>query len=112
MDNAVQTGDIKFTRIEFLAYIQSIWKQAFKKLIVLSSFCKTGLTSLNPQKVFNKLPPPPTNTISDSTQLPVTLFYCTTQEMRSHILITIYDLQYQAIILENSDYLPFIWTDI
>ncbi len=40
VDNAVQTRDVEFTRVEFLAHIQSIRKQAFKKLTILSSFRK------------------------------------------------------------------------
>ncbi len=81
VDNAVQTGDVEFTRVQFLAHIQSIRKQAFKKLIVFSSFHKTGLIPFNPQVVLDKLPPLTTNTTSDLTQPPVTSPHRTTQEI-------------------------------
>ena len=95
-----------------MAHIQSILKQAFKNSIVISSFRKTGLIPFNPQVVLDKLPPPTTNTISDSTQPPVTPPHRTTQEMRSLTPITVRDLQYQATMLANFDYSPSTRTDI
>lgn len=112
MDHAVRTGDVEFTRVEFLAHIQSIRKQAFKKSTVLSSFCKTGLIPFNPQVVLDKLPPLTINTTSDSAQPSVTPPHRTTQEMRSLTPITIRDLQYQATMLANFNYLPSTRTDI
>ena len=112
MDNVVRTGDVEFRRVEFLAHIQSIRKQAFKKSTVLSSFRKTGLIPFNPQVVFDKLLLLTTNTTSDSAQPPVIPPHRTTQEMQSLTPITVRDLQYQATMLAISDYSPSTRTDI
>ena len=81
VDNAVRTGDMEFTRVEFSAHIQSIRKQIFKKSTALSSFGKTGLIPFDPQFVLDRLPPPATNTTSDSAQSSVTPPHRTTQEI-------------------------------
>lgn len=92
VDNAVRVGDVEFKRVKFLAYVQSIRKQPFKKSTVFSSFRKTGLIPLNRQIVLDRLPPPATNTTSDSAQPPVTLPHRTIQEMRIFIPTTVRDL--------------------
>ena len=112
MDNAVRTGDMEFTNVEFLTHIQSIRKQTFKKSTVLSFFHKTGLIPFDPQVVLDRLPLPATNTISDSAQPPVTSPHRTTQEMRTFTPITVCDLTYQASMLANSDYSPSTRSDI
>ena len=55
IDAKVWLGDAKFSKVEFLARITTIQKQAFKKNTILSSFRKTGLIPLNPSIVLNKL---------------------------------------------------------
>ncbi len=112
VDNAVQTGDMEFIRVEFLAHIQSIRKQTFKKSTVLSSFRKTGLIPFDPQVVLDRLPLPATNTTSDSAQPPVSPPHCTTQEMRIFTPITVCGLKYQASMLANFDYSPSTRSDI
>lgn len=94
VDNAVQTRDVEFTHVEFLANIQSIRKQTFTKSMVLSSFCKKGLIPFNPQVVFDRLPTPTTNTTSNSLQLPITPPHYITQKMQSFTPTTVYDLIY------------------
>ena len=104
---------MEFTRVEFLALIQSIRKQTFKKSRVLSSFRKTGLISFNPQVVLDRLPLLTTNTTSDFN---TTSCYphLIVQLRRCDLLTptTVRDLTYQATMLTNSDYSPSTWTDI
>lgn len=55
IDAAVRSGDAEFSKVEFLARITTIRKQAFKKNTILSSFRKTGLIPYNPSVGLNKL---------------------------------------------------------
>ena len=55
IDAAVRSRDAEFSKVEFLARITTIRKQAFKKNTILSSFRKTGLIPYNPSVVLNKL---------------------------------------------------------
>ncbi len=112
VDNAVRTGDMEFTLVEFLAHIQSIRKQTFKKSTVLSSFRKTGLIPFDPQVVLDRFPPPATNTTSDSAKPPVPPPHYTNQEMRTFTPITVCNLKYQASMLANFDYSPSTRSDI
>jgi DDE superfamily endonuclease len=51
IDDAVRTGDTKFSKIEFLAALPTIRRQAFKKSTILSAFRQTGIIPYNPDKV-------------------------------------------------------------
>jgi DDE superfamily endonuclease len=55
VDAAVRTGDMKFSKIEFLAALTNIRKQAFKKSTILSAFRKTGIIPFDPQQVIGPL---------------------------------------------------------
>lgn len=57
--------DIEFIIVEFLAHIQLIQKQTFKKSMVLLSFYKRSIISFNPPVVFDKFLPPTINTTSN-----------------------------------------------
>jgi hypothetical protein len=62
IDYATRTGYNDFNKFEFLAAINSIRQQTFKKNSILSSFREYNLIPYNPQIVLNKIqeyqPPP------------------------------------------------------
>ena len=55
INNAIRTGDIEFSKLEFLARFQHIRNQAFKKSTILSAFRETGLVPYNPEHIIAKL---------------------------------------------------------
>ena len=55
IDEAVRTGDTRFSKTEFLAYLPRIRQQTFKKSTILSAFRKTGIIPLNPAVVVSPL---------------------------------------------------------
>ena len=55
LDYIVRDGVSNITKLEFLAIIQQIRKEAFKRTTILSAFKKTGIWPLNPQLVLEKL---------------------------------------------------------
>ena len=109
IDAAVRSRDAEFSKVEFLARITTIRKQAFKKNTILSSFRKTGLIPDDPSVVFNKLQevgrdfratPEPLSLSNPSTpeRLPKDFFFTTP--------ITLKQLKLHAEALTNSDYSP------
>jgi hypothetical protein len=55
VNNATRTGCSDFNKLEFLAAITSIRRQAFKPSTILSTFRKTGLIPYNPEIVLKRL---------------------------------------------------------
>lgn len=109
IDAAVRSGDAEFSKVEFLARITTIQKQAFKKNTILSSFRKTGLIPYDPSIVLNKLQEagkdsratpelPPLSNPSTPKRLPKEFFFTTP--------ITLKQLRLYAEALTNSDYSP------
>jgi hypothetical protein len=52
---AVRSGDIEFSKIEFLTAFKEFRTQAFKQLIILSAFKKIGIMSYNLEQVLRPL---------------------------------------------------------
>lgn len=57
IDIAVRDGCSKITKLEFLAAISDVRRQAFKKSTIYSAFAKTGLIPFNPNIVLQKIKP-------------------------------------------------------
>ncbi|KID81501.1 transposase, partial [Metarhizium majus ARSEF 297] len=55
LDIIVRDGVLNITKIEFLACIQAVRKQAFKTATILSAFRKTGISPYNPQPIIEAL---------------------------------------------------------
>jgi len=55
VDNATRTGCSDFNKLEFLAAITSIRRQAFKPSTIISAFQTTGLIPYNPEIVLERL---------------------------------------------------------
>lgn len=55
LDYMVRDGLTNITKLEFLAMIQQIRKQAFKRTTIHSAFKKTGIWPLNPQLILDKV---------------------------------------------------------
>jgi hypothetical protein len=54
VDAATRTGYILFNKVEFLAVIDSIRQQTFKRITIRSGWQKTGLVLYNPKVVLDK----------------------------------------------------------
>jgi hypothetical protein len=59
VNQAYRTGAFEIDKMEFLHLIPDVRKRTFKKAIIKAAFAETGLYPFNPEKVLNKLPPPP-----------------------------------------------------
>jgi hypothetical protein len=55
LHNAVQFGDLEFSKVEFLAALQSIRNRTFRKATILSAWKKAGLFPFEPEMVFKKM---------------------------------------------------------
>jgi len=55
LDQAIHNGCYDFNKIEFLAAIGKIQKQAFKKTSVIHAWCECGLVPYNPEIVLQKI---------------------------------------------------------
>ncbi|KHN98366.1 transposase [Metarhizium album ARSEF 1941] len=85
LDIIVRDGVLNITKIEFLACIQAVRKQAFKTTTILTAFRKTGISPYNPQPVIEALeqraaiytstpsPPPLYHNNSSDFETPTTL---------------------------------------
>ena len=77
IDIAVRDGCSKITKLEFLAAISDVRRQAFKKSTIHSAFAKTGLIPFNPNVVLQKIrpvtPPAPETGLSSTVATPLTI---------------------------------------
>jgi hypothetical protein len=62
VNQAISTGDVSFSKVEFLAAFSSFRRQAFKRSTILSAWRHTGLIPFDPEVVLEKvrqsIPPP------------------------------------------------------
>lgn len=78
VDDIIWDGDYKFSKLEFLAQITSIYLQAFKKNTIKEFFRKTGLISFNLEIVMQKLQDLlPSNIILDLPSISLTPIWIT-----------------------------------
>ncbi len=109
VDEPVRTGDAEFSRVEFLAHLESIRSQTFKKSTFLSLFRQTGLIPFNSNICLDELSsqtPPTTETRTNESQPPQTPIHRLIEEMRTVTSTTVRYLTYQATVLANPNYSP------